>query len=156
MGERVERWKAREKVRSAVGWVAILMGCAGLSGVVGGIATWIERSFGRERTSWHARVLGFESPPEPDFGWGASYFAVGAVLLYCAYGLWNVRQWARRATIVLCLTLVALGMIPLFGEPSFECWLPLAAFAAIYLLLPTTGRHFARAAGNSEEAQPRL
>lgn len=154
MGERVERWKAQEKVRSAVGWVAVFMGLAGLAGIIGGIATWIERSLGRESTGWHFSGLGFESPPEPDFVWGAVFLLCGAALLCCAYGLWNVRTWARWMTIALSLTFIAQSLTPLFGDRTFECWLPLAAFAAIYLLLPTTGRHFARARG-SAEAHPR-
>ena len=148
----MERWKAREKVRSAVGWVAVFIGLAGLSLVVGGIATWIERSLGRERTNWHFSVSGLESPPTPHFAWGALYFVAGAVLLCCAYGLWTVRPWARWATIILCLLFITRSVS---GDRTFECWLPLAVFAVIYLLLPNTGRHFARAWGSAEEAQPR-
>jgi hypothetical protein len=154
MGERVERWKAREKVRSAVGWVAVFMGLAGLSAITGGIAFWIERIRGREETGWRWSGPGFESPSEPDFVWGMALFSLGVALLYCAYGLWNVRPWARWATLVLCLMLLVQSIQSLVRERSFVCWLPLAAFAVVYLLLPSTGKHFARAGRPAEAAEP--
>lgn len=65
---------------------------------------------------------------------------IGIALLYCAEGLWKAKAWARWVAVVLCAAACATGF-------------SLAFLATAYLLLPSTGRRFARAQGARARAE---
>jgi hypothetical protein len=142
----VERWKAREKVRSAIGWVAVINALGGLFALVAGVLV-IARALGLAWTSTSVRLFGYDSPPGLELAWGVLIVCLGAALLYCAKGLWDVRTWARWVTVVLWGAICAEDVAAIVSGHSFSCGLPFALFATIYLLLPSTGKHFARASG---------
>jgi hypothetical protein len=124
-----EAWKARKKLRLAVGWLAVLMGLAGLVLIVfaiGIVYAWVEGSPTR--------------PLEP-----LMFLSLGGALLACGFGLWNAKPWARWVVIALCCVSVWLALLQLArGEaPGWRVLVDLGV--AVYLLLPSTARHFARA-----------
>jgi len=77
MNERIEAWKAQEKLRTDIGWVAVLLGIAGGGAILVGILG----------------AIGADERPPP-IPWPL-VILLGIVMLVCAVGLWNVRPWAR-------------------------------------------------------------
>jgi hypothetical protein len=124
MSERLEQWKAREKLRSDIGWAAVLIGLWGLLPIAAGIA----------------EVVGIGAIRALPIS-----LAVGTAFLFCALGLWNASVWARWACAALFATLSVLGLVTLVRNRTWGLELPSVLFATIYLLLPSTGRRFARA-----------
>lgn len=126
MSEQLERWKAREKIRSDVGWVAVYVG------LLGALSLWlgVSLALGGEGSF---SPFGVELPP-PWNAWIASAF--GALLLLCAVGLWNARLWARR------LALVLFGLALVDGPVS-----AIALFGFVYLFRPDTVQRFQRTNG---------
>jgi len=121
MSERLEQWKVRERIRTDVGWVAVMIGLWGLLPIAGSLASivWPE--------TVNTRVLSILG---------------GLALICCAVGLWNTKSWARWITVVL------FGLLSIGGILNGQiCWLPWTVFPVVYLLLPSTGRRFASVKG---------
>lgn len=134
MTEQLERWKAREKVRSDIGWVAVYVGIFGALCLGGGVSLAVGGG--------SVCLFGVELPT-PWNAWFASTF--GAVLLLCAVGLWNARLWARR------LALLLFGLALVNGLVS-----AIALFGFVYLFRPDTLQRFQRTSGRSpSEPEPR-
>ena len=72
MSEKLERWKAREKIRSDFGWIAVYLGLAGLVIVVG----WLMAMFGSARPRVEGRAV-----------WLSPLIGIG--FLWSAVGLWK-------------------------------------------------------------------
>ena len=132
---RIAPAKARERIRSAVGWVAISFGLLGAATLSLGLATLVSAGFGLEngRAAVGALVLGLG-------------------MLLVARGLWNCQSWARwTAAGIVALDLVV-SVLQLVTGHSVSPLKGYLLFALVYLLLPSTGRHFSKA---QERLSPR-
>jgi len=143
MSEQLEQWKAREKTRGEIGWAAQLLG------IIGGVLVLFG---GLGAFGWgepEGRLFGLELGPL-----ASSLLALvtGLVLLVCARGLWNVQPWARWAVVALFgLSILSSTIAWLVGSGSVP--MPVfAVLALVYLLRPSTGRHFRRAQGSAGPA----
>ncbi len=137
MSERLERWRARDRIQSDLGPLAMLIGFIGLLAFAGPL-------LGLEVKNAAAGL----TIPAPLWG---------GCLLLCAWGLWRVHRWARWTTLLLCAALwvpAALELVldgPLLG--LLHPGMLLLLLAIIYLLLPSTRRLFARAQGALQRAE---
>lgn len=137
MSERLEQWKAREKIRSDTGWAAVFMGLGGILAVAAGLVS----IFG----SGDVTVFGLRL----EYG-GAIAAAGGIILVSCGVGLWNARAWARWVAAALFAALSLMNVIEVVRAPkelAHLLGLVFELFVVVYLLLPSTGRRFARAQG---------
>ena len=123
MSERLEKWKAREKIRSDFGWIAVYMGIVGISGVVAGLG-------------------GLFRDVEGQAVWLALLIGIG--FLWSAVGLWNAKVWSRWVATSLAVAVSMEGLIGVV-RGRIDLSLPLALIASVWLLVPSTGRAFARA-----------
>lgn len=80
---------------------------------------------------------------------------MGIGYLLCARGLWRVQPWARWASIALCASTVAQYALLFVRERESDPGLVVALLVLVYLLLPSTGRRFARAQGSLPAADAR-
>jgi len=129
MSDRLERWKTREKLRSDIGWAAVFVGLWGLLAVAVGLA--------ELAGSESIRV---EGPLAP------LVLPVGFALAFCAVGLWNARSWARWTAAALFAGLLVNDVLRIVSEQTLSLGLPFVLFAVVYLLLPSTGKRFAKVA----------
>ena len=121
--ERYQRWKAREKFRSHVGWATAWIGALGVMFLLSALAILASRAGAGTGTMIGNPYL---------------RLFVGGALLYSALGLWNAKAWARWAAVVLC------ALVTLSGNLS----IPIGLLAIVYLLHPATARNFALARGS--------
>ena len=136
MTQELDPWKAREKLRSGIGWAAI---CVGLWGIlVLGVAV-----------SLFLFVMEFEvESTRLAIVISVSLFlAWGLALCACAVGLWGARAWARVTAACLLTLPLAVSVRGLANDGSIAFWLPFSLFPMVYLLLPSTERRFVRARG---------
>ncbi len=158
MSERLERWIGPEAVRVYVGWLAVLVGLKGCSYALGGLLLLGERLAGIEEEASIAGIPGTHPLALPTLVLG------GVALLLCARALWRARPWARWAAFTLLVLSFAqplprvLRQFEIHGllNPGSVAVLvamlvPLSMIA--YLLLPATGRFFARAEGSQPRAK---
>jgi hypothetical protein len=136
MSERLEQWKARERIRSDIGWVSIWVGIAAVILVGASVATFFGYAVAQVGGKRVPGLLG-----------GALGLALGLALLVCARGLWNARSWARWASVLLFVGWMASGVAAFLEDRTINIALPFQLFVIVYLLLPSTGARFARAAG---------
>ena len=124
MSERLEQWKAREKLRSDIGWAAIYVGLCGIWVVVVGASLFAwTMTFEVEST-----VLGTVVPAPLAVG---LVLAGGLALVYCAVGLWNARAWARWIAVVLLVVPLVGSVIVLVRDSSIDLWLPFWGFPVV-------------------------
>jgi hypothetical protein len=146
MSERLERWKAAEKVRGHVGWLAILLGLSGAAGILSTLfLTWLEiRGAGLSRL----KVSGI---PIPDAVAVPFVLLIGAALLLCARGLWRVRPWARWTIVAMCAASLVGSALEGLREHEVPWGAALPLSLLVYLFLPSTARLFARAQGSQSD-----
>ncbi len=140
MSERLEQWKARERFRSDIGWVAVWIGILGVLCVCVSVA----------RVAFLDERLNSNEIREPGPWWApwAGIFQ-GAVLLVCARGLWNARGWARWTTLLISAAFIAIEVVAYATERTMDFTVLFYLYAVVYLLLPSTAARFARAAGRA-------
>jgi len=134
MSQELERWKARERIRSNGGWIAMLLGLYGMLASADGL-------YG---------LLGSWSGVKPS---SAFILPVGITLIICAVGLWNAKAWARWAIAAIFALVFTSAVSLLVSFRTFGLQLPVSIVALVYLLLPSTGRTFTRAR-TGERAEP--
>ena len=149
MGERLERWKARETVRRTVGWLAIFLGIGGAFGAITGLFV----------LAGPALV----EAEEPDVGVpvALALILLGIAFLVSARGLSRGQPWARWVAVALLVASCARRLPSLvrefeldvgWGLVLFSMAIPLSVIA--YLLLPSTGRFFASGGGSKAKGLP--
>ena len=127
MNERIEAWKARERLRSDILFPVASLGISGAGGIVIGLLAM-------------AGVIQDFRPIQPPL-----FVLLGAGLLVCVVGLWNARPWARWTAVALCGVSLASILVDLAREGGFPKGALWPSFLIVYLLLPSTGRRFGRA-----------
>ena len=149
MSERLERWKAAEKVRSHVGRFAIIMGVGGFLGIFGGLVLLGLRIGGIGGHHVSGTCAGVRVPEAFAI---PSLILMGLVLLLCARGLWKAQSWARWMAVALSAYSIADSVLLFVTEGVINPGVVFPLFVLVYLLLPSTGRQFARAQGSLPSA----
>jgi hypothetical protein len=129
--QRLAPWKARERIRSAVGWVAMLFGVFGAFWIVVGAAVVVEflTNSRSKNESWTA----------------VPFVVLGLLHLLVARGLWNCRPWARWTAAAIAGCFLVDSLLDLAREHLVSQMPFCELFVLVYLALPSTGRHFASA-----------
>jgi hypothetical protein len=132
---RLESWNARETILTWLGGFASLMCIFGGVFVLAGLTG----------------LVSAESRTQPML-----LLVLGTSMCVSAVGVWRVRPWARWAVLVIFAMLWLQSVLAtLAGELSLG--LLVFAVPVVYVLLPATGRRFAKAQGHrtAKAATPR-
>lgn len=158
MSEKLERWKAAEQIRAHVGWLAIITIVSGGAAITGGLLVAVISipGIGKNLSRMGFSVAGltgssssssFLGHPVPAGVASAGMVLMGTAVLLCGLGLWHGRPWARWATAALCAGSLLADVLALLLDREIGVGAAFSLFGLVYLLLPSTGRLFARAQG---------
>ncbi len=158
MSDKLERWKAAERIRAHVGWLGVIAMVGGGAAMSGGLLLaafsipglgpqLIRMGFSVSGWTGSSSSSSFLGHPVPTGIASAGMVLMGTAVSLCGIGLLQARPSARWGMAALCAVSLLQDGIGLVLEREIGLVAPFCLFALVYLLLPSTGRLFARAQG---------